>query len=135
MFDRYAFLAKVLAKAPTRQAVLNTLGLPSSRSPELFNRNAKKPRGLSVEEAVTLSEAFGVPITGDVASVESLVPVLRVCLRYAPKEWSETAVQRLAEEIEFGLRLQQSVAPTPQIPDHPEAGTTGKVEPLHAKPD
>jgi hypothetical protein len=123
MFDRYLFLERVLSKAPTRQRVLDALGLPSSRGPNLFNRGHARPRRLWVEEAVQLSEAFGVPLGGEIASAESLLPVLRVCLRNPPTEWTDRDFQRIAEEIELGLRLRQALDTTPDSQDRiPPAG-------------
>lgn len=127
VFDRYQFLERVLEKAPTRQAVLDVLGLPSSRGPNMFNRGHDRPRRLWVEEAVKLSEKFDVPLTGGSVSAEDLTPVLSVALRGAPTDWQESDVQRLAEEVAFGLRLQQSFPPSLQTPDRPatDAGEEG----------
>jgi hypothetical protein len=122
MFDQHAFLEDVLKKAPTRQAVLDMLGLPSSRGPELFNPEHPKPRRLKLAEAVKLSEAYGVPITGPMVSADSLMPILEVSLRYPPKEWTESDVRRLAEEIEAGLKLWRSfVASRPSADRRPQA--------------
>jgi len=133
MFDRYRFLNDVLAKAGTQAKVGKVLDIPSSRLSELFNPKSKKKRALKLEEAVELSERFGVPITGPAASAESLAPVLRVLLRYAPTEWTETDVQRLAEEIELGLKLRREIETTQPSPDHqapeasgPDDSTRGK---------
>jgi hypothetical protein len=116
MFDRYAFLERVLAKAPNRQRVLDALGLPSSRGPNLFNRGHDRPRRLWVEEAIQLSETFGVPLGGEIASAESLLPVLKVCLRNPPTDWTDRDFQRIAEEIELGLRLRQALDTSPDNP-------------------
>lgn len=130
MFDRYRFLSEILEKAGGKQAeVGRVLGLPSSRLSELFNPEAAKPRKLKLEEAVKLSEAFGVPITGHMASAESLLPVLKVCLRYAPKEWTEQELRRLSEEIELGLRLQQSLGPSQDDPNRRPPAPGGEVRP------
>lgn len=129
VFDRYNFLASVLRKARTRQAVLDVLSLPSSRGPELFNRDNKKPRGLSVEEAIMLSQAFGVPLGGESVSVEQLLPVLQVCLRHAPPSWTERDVQRLAGEIVFGLRFQRSFGEDQHSPNHEIADAEDDVPP------
>ena len=126
VFDRYSFLERVLEKARTKQAVLDVLGLPSSRGPNMFNRGHERPRRLWVEEAVKLSEAFDVPLTGATVSADELTPVLSVALRGVPTDWQESDVQRLAEEVAFGLRLQQSYPPSSQTPDHPEAGDLSK---------
>lgn len=126
VFDRYSFLERVLEKAPTRQAVLDALGLPSSRGPHMFNRGHERPRRLWVEEAVALSERFDVPLTGSSVSAADLTPVLTVALRGAPTEWQESDVQRLAEEVAFGLRLQRSFAPSSQTPDQPVPGGRAK---------
>lgn len=126
VFDRYSFLERVLEKSGTRQAVLDLLGLPSSRGPSMFNRGHKLPRRLWVEEAVALSERFDVPLSGSSVSAEDLIPVLSVALRGAPTEWQESDVQRLAEEVAFGLRLQQSFAPSSQTPDRPVGGGHAK---------
>lgn len=107
-FDRYDFLTRVRAKARTQKAVLDILDLPSSRGKEVFDPEHPKARQIKVEEAVALSEAFGVPIGGAGVSVGELVPVLSVCLRNAPAQWDDASVRRLAEEIALGLRFQQS---------------------------
>lgn len=130
-FDRYTFLERVLAKAKTKQAVLDALGLPSSRGTHMFTRGHARPRRLWVEEAIILSDKFDVPLTGGSVSVEALKPVLAVALRGAPKDWQESDVQRLAEEVAFGLRLQQSFPPSSQTPDRPatDDSATGKHTP------
>lgn len=119
MFDQYAFLAECVRKAGTNQAVLNVLGLPSSRGPELFNPNHKKPRRLQLAEAVKLSEAFEVPITGPMVSADSLVPILEVSLRHGPTEWAGPDVRRLAEEIESGLKFWRNFQASQQAQDRP----------------
>lgn len=133
-FDRYDFLDRVLAKAKTRQAVLDVLGLPSSRGPNLFNRDHKRPRRLWVEDAIKLSQAFDVPLAGaEVASAESLLPVLRVCLRHPPEEWTDQDVQRLAEEIEYGLRLKQAFDTSPDDPARAAQALNGEAGPSPGK--
>lgn len=130
-FDRYTFLDRVLAKARTQRAVLDTLGLPSSRGPNLFRRGHERPRRLWVEDAVKLSEKFDVPLTAPNVSADVLKPVLAVALRGAPTDWQESDVQRLAEELAFGLRLQQEYQPSSQTPDHraPDASAAGERSP------
>lgn len=109
MFDRYEFLAQVLKKAGTQAEVGRVIGLPSSRLSELFNPDSPKIRKLKLEEAVILSERFGVPIVPERVSATSLLPVLQVCLRHTPKEWSDAEIRRLAGEIELGLQLRQAL--------------------------
>lgn len=129
MFDRYRFLGEVLDRAGSQAEVGRVLGLPSSRLSELFNPDAAKPRGLKVEEAVKLSEAFRVPITGDSASAESLLTVLKVCLRHPPKEWTEQELRRLAEEIELGLQLRQALDTNSDNVRHLRLVDTGEAPP------
>lgn len=133
-FDRYAFLERVLEKARTRQAVLDVLGLPSSRGPNMFNRGHERQRRLWVEEAVKLSEQFGVPLGGANVSADELTPVLAVALRGAPTDWQESDVQRLAEEVAFGLRLQQSYPPSSQNLGHRPPDDPSKDERSPRKP-
>lgn len=130
-FDRYTFLERVLAKAKTQKAVLDALGLPSSRGPNMFKRDHERPRRLWVEEAIKLAEKFDVPLTGGAVSADALKPVLAVALRGAPTDWQESDVQRLAEEVAFGLRLQQSFQPSSQTPDRiaPDENATGEHSP------
>lgn len=135
MFDQYAFLDDILAKAPTRQAVLDLLNLPSSRGPELFNPEHPKPRKLKLTEAVKLSEAFNVPITGPMANADSLIPILEVSLRYPPKEWAETDVRRLAEEIEAGLKLWRSFVANRPSPGRLRPASDEPGDPLPGKRD
>lgn len=131
VFDRYAFLERVLARAGTKQAVLDALGLPSSRGPNMFTRGHERPRRLWVEEAVTLSEKFDVPLADANVSADALTPVLAVALRGAPSEWQASDVQRLAEEVSFGLRLQKTFQPSSQTPDRPSEGDPAKGEHSH----
>lgn len=128
MFDRYRFLNEILKKAGSQAEVGRVLDLPSSRLSELFNPEAKKPRALKLEEAVELSERYGVPLTSQAVSAGSLLPVLEVCLRYAPKEWTVPDVQRLAEEIELGLKLHQAIESSRQEPDHRLPASAGPDE-------
>lgn len=135
VFDRYRFLAQVLEKAGSQAEVGRVLNIPSSRLSELFNPDAVKPRRLKLEEAVTLSEAFRVPITGDSASAESLLTVLRVCLRHPPKEWTDSELRRLAEEIELGLQLRQALDTSSQSAGRPDQERPGEGPPQHDRRD
>ena len=125
-FNRYDFLGRVRAKARNQQAVLDLLGLPSSRGKEVFDPEHPKPRQIKLEEAVALSETFGVPIGGAGVSVGELVPVLSVCLRNAPPHWDGEDVRRLAEEIALGLRFRQEFGTTQQRPGPPAEATDAR---------
>lgn len=127
-FNRYDFLRRVRSKARNQQAVLDLLGLPSSRGKEVFDPEHPKPRQIKVEEAVALSEVFGVPIGGAGVSVGELVPVLEVCLRNAPSNWDAEGVQRLAGEIALGLRFRQEFGTT-----QPGQGLPAEATDVHPK--
>jgi len=110
MFNKAQFLADVLAKAGSKAAMARTLSLPTPRLAEIFNGKRK----LSVEEGMMLAETYGVP-PFDKVNAEQLTPILAVCLKHPPKGgWSAAEVQRLAEEIEYGLTLMHSA-----MPNHP----------------
>lgn len=104
VFDPDQFLASVLKKAGSQAEMARALDQPTSRIAELF-REGKGKRRLTMADGVRLAEAFGIAID-EVVSAERLKPVLEVCLRYPPKGgWSGQAVERLAQELEYGLRL------------------------------
>lgn len=117
MFDRDVFLAQVLEKAGTKAAMARVLDVPQSRITELYKPKGKRQRVLSMEEGVKLAEAFGLPID-QLVSAERLRPVLEVCLRYPPKGgWTGQAVERLAQEIEYGLALLRRTSTSQPSPD------------------
>jgi len=112
MFDKAAFLSAVLAKAGTPSAVGRTLNLESSRVAELYRAddNPAKPRGLKLQEAITLAEEYRVPLHSPMVSAETLKPILAVCLKHSKGTWSDRDVERLAQEIEYGLGLLPSTS-------------------------
>lgn len=134
MFDQHRFMAEVIREAGSQAEVGRTLGIPSSRVSEMCNPDAIKPRKLKLTEAVKLSETYGVPITGEMASAKSLLRVLKVALRHPPREWTDRELQRLASEIERGLQYLQALEPTPHEPDHLPPAADGEAQPSPDKP-
>lgn len=108
MFSKTRFLAEVLAVAGSKAEMARTLKLPTPRIAEIFNGTRK----LSIEEGMALAERFNVSPFPKVNAAQ-LAPILEVCLRSHPKAgWTDTEVQRLAEEIEYGLMLLHSASPS-----------------------
>ena len=117
MFDRDQFLASVLEKAGTKAAMARALGQPTSRVQELFREPGQRQRALTMEDGVKLAGTFGLAID-ELVSAERLRPVLEVCLRYPPKGgWTGQAVERLAQEIEYGLALLRRTSTSQPSPD------------------
>ena len=118
MFDSVEFLSRVLKKAGSQAAICRALDLPSSKVTLFFKpKGVNGHRRLTMEEGVKLAQVFDVPIDNRV-SAERLAPVLRVVMRYAPKgALSETDVQRLAQEIAYGLELLQTIGTQHPSPD------------------
>lgn len=119
VFDQEEFLARALAKAGTKAEIGRILGVPSSRVAEMYRPNTTFR--LTMKQGMQLAEALDMS-PGQAVNVDTLTPVLRVCLRHAPKEWTEQAVARLAQEIVFGLELQQSLQGDADIPADPTDG-------------
>lgn len=107
-----AFLAEVERKAGSRSEIARVLGLSPSRVTEMY----KGERGLSYDEAAKLAVTYGIE-PAEVVTAELLQPILKICLRYPPKEWTDQAVERLSEEIEYGLQLLRLVPSRPPSPD------------------
>lgn len=128
MFDKRAFLDAVLAKAGSKSAMARALDLPAPRIMEMF----KDERRITLEEGALLAERFGVPLMTGV-SADQLLPVLKVCLRHAPKDgWSDADVSRLAQEIQRGLELLQALDPT-QSPDRTQAAEIEEAAPARGR--
>jgi hypothetical protein len=107
MFSSRDFLARALAAAGSQAEMARALDLPSSRVAEFFKEKGQRQRRLTMEEGIRLARAFDLPIDGRV-SAEQLIPVLRIVLRHSSKDsWTDQAIERLAQEIELGLRLLQ----------------------------
>lgn len=107
MLSTEQFLAEVEAAANSRAEIARVLKLAPARVTELF----KGERRLSYDEALELARAYNIePV--ETVTADLLEPILRVCLRYAPKEWQDRDVQRLAEGIEYGLQLLRRASPT-----------------------
>lgn len=112
MMSKATFLAEIERKAGSRAEIARVLGIAPSRVTEMF----KGARDLSYDEAVKLAVAYGVE-PSEVVTVELLKPILQICLRYPPREWNDQAVQRLAEELEYGLQLLRNVPTKPPSQD------------------
>ena len=98
--ERDEFLRRVEAKAKSRAEIARTLKLAPARITEMY----KGERGLSYDEAVTLSRKYG--IEDKSVSAERLTPVLGLLLRHQPPGgWTDRAAERLAQEIEYVLEL------------------------------
>lgn len=103
MLPKGEFLQAVEAAAQSRAEIARTLGVPGSRVTELMQNK----RDLKYDEAVKLERAYQVSGCANVAAMKR---VLAVCLRHAPKGgWTDRDVERLAQEIEYGLSLLRSL--------------------------
>lgn len=105
MLNRTQLLQEAKAKAKSQAEISRALNISRSAVTGLFNGE----RDLSYDEAVKLSDTYD--IDPNKLTAEKLIPVLRVCLRYAPKEWSDQTVERLAQEILYGLELLRFASP------------------------
>lgn len=104
MLDKRALLAEVEALAGSRAEIGRVLNLPGSRITELF----KGKRELSYEEARKLCLHYHIG-PGKRVSAKRLAALLKACLQpEQPQVWTDEAVARLAEEVEYGLSLLQS---------------------------
>lgn len=113
MLEKRALLDRVESKAKSRAEMARVLGLSASRVTEMF----KGERDLSYSEARTLCQHYKVDM-GESVNAETLAPILAACLRTEPRSsWSDSDVQRLAEEIEYGLALMNSAGSNPPSPD------------------
>lgn len=101
-FDQEEFLARVLEKAGTKAKIGRILDYPSSRVAEMYKPNTTKR--LTMKEGMALAEALDL-WPAEPVSVESLSQVLRVALRYSPPEWTDQAVERLAQDVLIGLDM------------------------------
>lgn len=101
MLEKHEFLRIVEERAKNRAEIARTMKVAPPRVTELY----KDERDLSYDEAVRLSRKYKI----DTAfSAEQLKPVLALVLRHVPPgELSDQDVQRLAQEIEYGLGLLQ----------------------------
>lgn len=107
MLSTEQFLAEVEAAAKNRAEIARVLKLAPARVTELY----KGDRKLTYDEALALARAYNIePV--ETVTADLLEPILRVCLRYSPKEWQDRDVQRLAEGIEYGLQLLRRASPT-----------------------
>lgn len=106
MLTKGEFLAAVEAKAKSRAEIARALNLSRPAITLMY----KGGRELTYSEAVKLADTYD--IDPNKLTVEKLVPVLRVCLRYAPKEWTDQSVERLAQEMLYGLELLRFATPT-----------------------
>lgn len=117
MFSRAKFLEAVKAVAKSQAEIACVLGI-SEAAVSLLYKTDGKPRQLSYEEAVKLADYYG--IDPNAVTVEKLVPVLRMCLRNPPAEWSDHNVRRFAEDLVYGLellRFSSSIEPSPDALD------------------
>lgn len=105
MLTKPEFLEAVEAKAKTRAEIARALNVSRAAVTGLYNGG----RDLSYTEAVKLADMYD--IDPNQLTVEKLTPVLRVCLRHAPKEWSDHSVVRLAQEILYGIELLRFASP------------------------
>lgn len=106
MLSKADFLEAVIAKAK-KAVIARILNISPARVSEMYNGR----RDLSYDEAVKLAHALGIE-QGQHVTAELLAPILNVCLRYAPREWMDRDVERLAQEIIYGLGLLQRVSPS-----------------------
>lgn len=112
MFSKSQFLDAVKAKAKTQAAISRTLGISEAAVSGMYG--GKVPRDLTYDEAVKLADTYD--IDPNKLTVAKLMPTLLVCMRYAPKEWTDRAVERLAQDILYGLEILQagsSIDPSP----------------------
>lgn len=105
MLTRQEFLAAIEAKAASRAEIARALGISPAAVTLIYGGQRK----LSYDEAVKLADIYH--IDPNQLTEDKLVPVLRICLRHAPKEWSDHSVGRLAQEILYGLELLRFVSP------------------------
>lgn len=113
MLAKMALLERLESQAKSRAEMSRVLGIAASRVSEMF----KGERDLSYEEARKLCQHYNVEM-GQALSVEALVPILAACLRTEPRsEWSDADVQRLAEEIQYGLQLMNTAGTNPPSQD------------------
>jgi len=130
MLSKASFLAEIEGKAASRAEIARVLGVAPPRITEMY----KGKRDLTYEEALKLSAAYGVDAT-EAVNAALLTPTLRVCLRHAPKEWTDQAVERLAQEIEYGLALLQRLTPSGPSQDAVEVAARAIAERFQHKPD
>jgi len=116
MFNKSQFLADVLAEAGSKAAIARALDLPSPRIAEIFNGTRK----LSIEEGMALAEQFDVQPFAPV-NAGQLKPILQACLRIPPKAgWTDTAIEQLADDLEFALgllRKSRTIPPSQDVID------------------
>lgn len=123
------FLEQVERKAGSRAEIARVLGLAASRVTEMY----KGQRDLSYDEAVKLAIAYGIE-PSEIITAELLMPILRICLRYPPKEWTDQAVERLAEEVEYGLQLLRLVPSRPPSQDVLDVAAHAIAERFRGRP-
>lgn len=120
MLTRNQFLEAVRASAKSQAEIARVLNVSEPAVSLIFKHIAEsdptkgKPRDLSYDEAVKLSDYYG--IDPNKLTVEKLIPVLRMCLASPPSEWSDRTVERFAEDLIFGielLRTTSSIEPNP----------------------
>lgn len=128
MLTKTQFLQEVESKASTRAEIAEVLGLSRPAVTGLYNGG----RDLSYAEAVKLADHYG--IDPNKVSEEKLMPVLRICLRHAPAEWSDHSVARLAEEIVFGLELLRFASPIEPSEDAIEVAARAIADRFRDKP-
>lgn len=135
-FDPDRFLADVLATAGSQAKMAKALGQPSSRVAELFREEGQKKRRLTMKDGLALAAAFemDLPPPYQRLTEEKLIPVLKVCLRYAPPKWTDQDIQRLAEQLVLGLALSQALAPTQGDSDGPAPAQRPAIEQRRDKP-
>lgn len=104
MFTKAQFLEAVKTVAKTQAEIAGVLGLSEAAVSLIYkNPSEGKPRQLSYDEAVKLADYYG--IDPNKITAEKLIPVLRMCLRNPPAEWTDQAVRRFAEDLVYGLEL------------------------------
>lgn len=113
MFNKAHFLDQVLSRAGTKAEMARALNLPTPRIAEIFNGTRK----LSVEEGMALAERFNVA-PFDTVSAEQLFPILRACLQsQAAGKMTDSDLERLASDVEYGLTLLRSARSNPPSQD------------------
>jgi transcriptional regulator with XRE-family HTH domain len=129
MLTKQQFLDEVKAKAASQAEIARTLNVSRAAVTGLYNGG----RDLSYNEAVKLADAYDVE--PNKLTVEKLTPVLRICLRHAPKEWSDHSVERLSQEILYGLELLRFVSPMAPSPDAVEVAARAIAERFQSDSD
>lgn len=106
MLTKGQFLRAVKAAAKTQAEIAQVLGISEAAVSGLYKDPEKgKPRELSYNEAVKLADYFGIDPSKITAA--KLIPVLKMCLRHPPEEWTDHNIAHLADNVVYGLELLQ----------------------------